>query len=400
MPIATPLLRIALFFAFLSIFATPARAQVVAGERTGKPAGTVAKPVATAKPAVLADTVAPVKIKPMRDYALYRAEVSLTSQGASERKLATARALSQVIVKLTGNPQAPTNTTIRKALANAQAYVSEATEPVAASDSEGNTAIGGVPVFKTTMQVTFEATSIDALIATAGLKYWTGVRPKPILWLAIDDGRGPRLVNGQQLSVIKPLATRGLERGIRFGLPQGTAAEAAAVGAIWNLDSAALAGMTARYQGNDAQLIGKIYRSVSGWSAWWVLSQAGVELGRWPVTDADPRKVIGSGADPVADAIAKRDAVYLETGPAGAQTVEITGVRSQADFIRVMAYLQTLAIVKRVQIDAASDDGLQLTLELGVGLRGFTTMLATGDTLEPEPADTASDDALPRFRLK
>lgn len=359
-----------------------------------------AAPARPAKTAVASEVSPPVKIKPMRDYALYRAEVSLTSQGANERKAATARALSQVIVKLTGNVQAPSNPTIRKALANAQAYVSEATAPVAASDSEGNTAIGGVPVYKTTMAVTFEATSVDALIATAGLKYWTGVRPRPILWLAIDDGRGPRLVTGQQLDVIKPLAMRGLERGLRFGMPKGSAVEMAAVPSIWNLDSAALLALTARYQ-NDALLIGKVYRSVSGWSAWWVLSQAGVELGRWPVTDADPRKVIGSGADPVADAIAKRDAVYLDTGPAGLQTVEITGVRSQADFIRLMAYLQTLAIVRRVQVDAATPDSLRLSLELGVGMRGFSTMLATGNTLEPEPLPGAVEDAIvPRFRLK
>jgi len=398
MSIVPPLLRTSLILAFLSSFAAPVLGQVAAPARP-KPAPAVARPVA-AKPATAPETAAPAKIKPMRDYALYRAEVSLSSQGASERKQATARALSQVIVKLTGNPQAMTNATIRRAQANAQAYVSEATEPVAASDSEGNTAIGGVPVFKTMMQVSFEPTSVDALITVAGLKYWTGVRPRPILWLAIDDGRGPRLVTGQQLSVIKPLAARGLERGIRFGLPQGSASESAAVGAVWNLDSAALAAMTARYQNNDAQLIGKVYRSVSGWSAWWVLSQAGVELGRWPVTDADPRKVIASGADPVADAIAKRDAVYLEAGPAGAQAIEITGVDSQADFIRVMAYLQTLAIVKRVQVDAASADSLKLTLELGVGLRGFSTMLMTGDMLEPEPATIVDDNAIPRYRLK
>lgn len=384
---AQPLLAVCLILAFLTVFADSAAAQAAA-----RPAKAVEAPKA-----VSGSEASSARIKPLRDYALYRAEVSLASQSANERKLATARALSQVIVKLTGNPQAASNTTIRRALANAQAYVSEATEPVAASDSEGNTAIGGVPVFKTTMQVGFEATSVDALIATAGLKYWTGVRPRPILWLAIDDGRGPRLVTGKQLSVIKPLAARGLERGLRFGMPQGSAVEEAAVAAIWNLDSAALAPLTARYQ-NDAQLVGKIYRSVSGWSAWWVLSQGGVELARWPVTDADPRKVIASGADPAADAIAKRDAVFLDTGTAGAHVIEVVGIGGQSDFVRLMAYLQGLAIVRRVQVDAAGPDSLRLTLDLGIGLRGFSTMLVNGDTLVPEAQ--ADDATTPRFRLK
>lgn len=322
----------------------------------------------------------------------YTAEVSVQSQAAGERQAALARALAQVVVRVTGNPQAPVNAVVRRAAANAEALV---TDSQYRQDTE---TVNGVPVFKTVLVASFDIGSVDALIAGAGLKYWSGDRPRPILWLVIDDGRGPRLVTGQQLNVVKPLAARGLERGLRYLLPAGSAVEQAAVSSIWNLDSAALQPLTARYN-NDTQLLGKIYRSVSGWSAWWVLSKAGVELARWPVTDADPRRVIASGADPTADALAKRGAIVLDAGPAGVYPVEVEGVAEQADFLKLMAYLETMAVVSKVEVVEASPERLRLSLSLGVGIKGFRNLVDSGAVLR-SAGDSADAPAAARFTLQ
>jgi hypothetical protein len=316
--------------------------------------------------------------------AFYTAEVPVLSQSAGERQVALGRALAQVVVRLSGNPQAGANAVVRKAAGHAE-------DLVTSSDyRQDSDSVNGVPVYKTTLVASFDMGGVDALIAGAGLKYWSGNRPKPLLWLAIDDGRGPRLVTGQQLNVVKPLATRGLERGLRFLLPAGSAVEQAAVGSIWNLDSAAIQTLTARYN-NDTQLIGKMYRSVSGWSAWWVLSRAGTELGRWPVTNADPRLVIASGADPVADAIARHDAVALDAGPAGVVAIEIESVGGQAEFLKAMAYLETLAIVRKVNVIDVSPERMRLALDLSVGLKGFRSLVDSGSVLRSTDVSAAGD---------
>src|SRR5690606_6601894 len=113
------------------------------------------------------------------------------------------------------------NPVVRRALAQAESFVATMDAAEASSDAEGHSAVGGVPVYKTTMSFTFDPGSIDALVAGAGLDYWASPRPQPILWLAIDDGRGARLVNSQQLNVVKPLAARGLDRGLHFAMPSG-----------------------------------------------------------------------------------------------------------------------------------------------------------------------------------
>lgn len=388
---------------FLAAVPTLALAQAVpVRPASPTPSKAVAKPVADP-----GDEIAAPKIKPLRDPALYKTEVTLTSQGDAERRSATARGLMQVVVKLTGNTQAPGNMVIRRALGNAQGYVSDQATQTASSDAEGNTAVGGAPIYKTTMALSFDPVAVDMLIAGAGLRYWTGVRPRPILWLSIDDGTGARLVTAKQINVVKPLAQRGVERGLRFGLPNGSATEQSALNSIIALNAPALQVLTSRYN-NDAQLIGRVYRAGTGWTGDWLLTQGGVQLAQWTVSDVDARRVIASGADPAADAIAKRDAVYLDIGPAGTYAIDVTNVDSPDDFVRLMSYLQRVAIVKRVTVLEAADSRLRLQLDLSIGLRGFRTMVETDDTLQsqadadPVPLAPGAIAAplVPRYRLK
>ena len=361
------------------------------GQSAGRPAQAGA-----AVPAAIPGQPLP-KPKPTRNASFYTAEVSLTSP--AEQRGAKIRALGQVVVRLTGNPAAASNNLIRRSGANIEALITNS------STRQDTETVNGLPVYRTILTVSFDPDNVDALIGAAGLKFWTAERPKPILWLAIDDGRGPRLVTGQQTNVVKPLATRGLERGMRFLLPAGSSIEQAAIRSIWTLNAPAMQVLTERYR-NDAQLIGKVYRQSPGWAADWLMTQDGVELARWSYSDSDPRRVIASGVDEGANAIAKRDSVYLETGVAGIFTIDVIGVDSQADFIRLMSYLETMAIVKRVTVTEATPEQLRLQLDLSLGMKGFRTMIGTGGVLRAVAAESedgttpVASGTVPRFTLQ
>ncbi|PRH83426.1 DUF2066 domain-containing protein [Arenimonas caeni] len=332
-----------------------------------------------------------------RDMALYTGESELMGQGAGERRAATARALAQVVVKLTGEPLASANPVVRRALSNAAAFVlAEQTgeEPV---DQHGNTAIGGVPVYKTSLQVQFDPNKVDALIAGAGLPYWGAERPRPLLWLAIDDGRGPRLVSSQQLNVVKPLAGRGTERGLSFALPAGSSVEQAAVQTIWSRNPGQMQALSERY-GAGTQLLGRLFREGQGWTADWVLSRGGEELSRWSFSDPSPQRALASGADGAADAIARRDAVRAVVGEPESIEVRITGLASAGDFARAMGYLQTLPVVAELTVVEATPDSLRLGLKLAVDRATFDGFLAAGDVLAADAA--ASDEATAGYRLR
>jgi len=370
MPPTTSIAARVAVFALLSVaLALPAWAQAPAPPRPAatRPASPAAKAAATDPAAAAA------KPKPVRNPAFYTASVPVSSQ--KEKRSGQQRGLIQVITRLTGDTKAASNPVVRRAASNVEALVT------ASSFRQEAQTVGGVPTYQTILVVSFDPDAVDAVVSGSGMRYWTAARPKPILWLAIDDGRGPRLVTGKQTNVVKPLATRGLERGMRYLLPAGTAAELAAVRSIIGLNPMALSPLTARY-GNDTQLIGKVYRQAPGWAADWVMTQAGVEIARWSFSDVDPRRVIASGVDTGADALAARDSVKIDSGAAGVYAVEIVGVRNQEQYLRLMAYLETLAIVRRVAVTDASPNGeMRVALELTVGMRGFRTLLANGGVL-------------------
>jgi hypothetical protein len=358
------------------------------------PAGTAAAKPVPSRPGDPATTPT-AKPKPVRNPAFYVAQVPVNSK--NEKSAATARGLAQVVVRLSGDPKAASAQVVRRAMGGVEALV------ISSEWTQDSETVNGVPVYRTLLTVAFDPNAVDALMSAAGLRYWSATRPKPILWLAIDDGRGPRLVTGKQTNVVKPLATRGLERGMRFLLPAGTAAEINSVRSVVGLNAMAMQALTARY-GNDAQLLGKVYRSGPGWAADWLLTQGGVEVARWSYSDVDPRRVIASGVDEGANALAARDSVRIDSGVAGVYAIEVEGVDTQGDYLRLMGYLETLAIVRRVGVLEATPGQLRVQLDLSVGMRGFRTLLAGGNVLRPQgeaPVEGAPPSSgLPRYILQ
>ena len=61
----------------------------------------------------------------------------------------------------------------------------------------------------------------------------------------------------------------------------------------------------------------------------------------------------------------------------------MSGVNSQGDFIRLMSYLQSLPVVRKVTALEATPEQLRLQLDLSIGMKGFRSMVGTGSTLRP-----------------
>lgn len=326
----------------------------------------------------------------------YQAEVAVRNQSESERNAALARALAQVLAKATGDRDAATRPGVRAELSKARGYVAgydyRQDEGVSAS---------GAPTFQTTLVARFKREAVDDLIQMLGLATWPEPRPKPVLWLAINDGSGPRLVGLGQVNAARAVLDRAKARGYALGLPAGNAAEQAAVGAIWRGDSAAVASLSRRYS-PPMQLLGKLYRSEGGWIADWTFVDRGKVLAQWTNRHADARRAMAGGADGAADALFKRYAKAGTAGTPGTYRVRVLGVRSADDYLRLVGYLERVATVKRVRPVLADADVLELDLELATGLPGFTRIANRDGVLSGGAADAATGGAGERsatFRL-
>ena len=320
---------------------------------------------------------------------LYEAEVPVNSQGENERNAGFARAMAQVLGKVTGDRGAAGRPGVGQELRHARDYV----KGFDYRQDEGRSA-SGAPTFTTTLIVRFEPERIDETIAMLGLPVWAEPRPKPVLWLAIDDGRGPRLVALAQSNAARSVLDRAIERGYRLGLPSGSAAEQAAAGAIWRGDTAAIARLSSRYS-PPMQLIGKLYRVPGGWRADWTFVDSGKVLSTWTVDQPDARRAMASGADGAADALSKKYARRsTAAGEAGHYVVQIDGIDSADDYLRLMSWLQSQPVVRGIVPVRAVPGALALDVDLLTGLPGLKRAAGNGEVL------VGSDDAPATFHLR
>lgn len=321
---------------------------------------------------------------------VYEAEVPVNSQTESERNNGFARAMAQVLAKISGDRAATGRPGVGQELRRAKEYV-------AGYDYRQDQGVSatGAPTFRTILVVRFDQAKLDGVIGALGLPIWPQPRPKPVLWLAIDDGKGPRLVGLGQSNAARSVLDRAIERGYRLGLPAGNAAEQAAVGAIWRGDTGAVARISARYS-PPMQLIGKLYRKGSGWKADWIFVDGGRVLSNWSTESGDARTAMSGGADGAADAMIRRYARRGGgVGAPGNYRVLITGIDSADDYIRLMSHLQEISVVRRVRPVRAGPDGLLLELELISGLPGFRKMIDGRGVLVGSGAGTAGDTPAP-----
>ena len=317
---------------------------------------------------------------------LYEAEVPVNGQGAAERTQGFARALAEVLGKVSGDRSAASKPGIGQELRRAGDFV----KSYDYRQDEGRSA-SGAPSFRTTLVVRFDPAEVDAIAATLGLPVWPEPRPKPVLWLAIDDGRGPRLVALGQSDAARAVLDRARERGYRLGLPAGSAAEQAGVGAIWREDIGAIARLSNRYQ-PPMQLIGKLYRAKGGgWIADWTFVDHGDVLATWTSSHADARRAMAAGADGAADALSEKYAkVSAPVDPPGEYRVLVTGIDSSEDFLRLAGFLQGASVVRGIRPLRAGPGSLELELDLVTGLAGVRRTADGSDVLSGGDGDPAT----------
>jgi hypothetical protein len=297
----------------------------------------------------------------------YEGEVAVASQSDADRVAALPQALAQVLQKLGGSASAAQGV---EAAALMQQY---RYRQDVVNDAQG----ARVQHY---LIARFDQAAVARLLGTQAAPAWSSERPQPIVWLAIDDGSGARIVSQEAAAAVVPLTARGRQRGLELRLPQYGAAERSTLKAMdlaveetWAVDQ-----LTSRYGG--PALLGWMRRDANGWVADWRLRQSGTELGRWRSQDAQAAVVLAGGADGAADALSQR-AQMVFTGPAGRYRVVIEGLHDGAGYAKVMALIARQPIVRGVQTLQADQGRLELDVDLSAGIEGLVQLLR-GSVLE------------------
>lgn len=265
---------------------------------------------------------------------------SATVPYAGDNELAFRQAMRDILVRVTGRPDAPELESLAPLVAEASRYV-----------VSFRRATGGQ------LAVRFDGAAIENAIDASGLAFWGENRPVTLVWLAIDRGDGRRaLVSASDTGPEKQhVDSNASRRGLPLVWPESGDNLLRAMQQAWSGDHEPLADAARRY------------------------GAEGVLIGRARLTDAGGYAVDWSFRSADASAAAQGD---LETGPALAaeryagryathgaaqrieQVVTVTGVVTLESYAAAMRLLSDLAPVRGVSVDEVTPDAVSFLVNV------------------------------------
>ncbi|MGI9290478.1 MAG: DUF2066 domain-containing protein [Gammaproteobacteria bacterium] len=307
---------------------------------------------------------------------LYSATVEINDRARSPLNNAFDRALGEVLVKVTGLPEAGAAEARVGALANAAQLVQQYSR---------------LP--ENQLQVSFNARAVRQALDEAGLPVWSENRPLVVIWYALDPGDGNRLIlseateaesgdeNQQITAVLEQLTGTAEQRGLPVALPLVDAEDMGVVSFadLWGDFPGPVMLASQRY-GADAVLVGRARNTKpDNDRVRWTLTMDNEQFA-WEGT-------VSSGPEQAAAMMAQRFATTADS--AGTLRVLVRNVDSLEKYGQLKNYFARLSIVENSAVTRV--DGSELEFELVV--RGDAQRLDStlSRSLLLQPASIESD---------
>lgn len=310
---------------------------------------------------------------------LYEAEVVVADQGETTRRAALREGLAQVLVKVSGRSSAPLS------LPGVLEQASRLVQQYRYQTGEAGAAVGEGEVPAQRLWMVFDPALLNRALRTAGQPVWGAARPLVLVWLAVEDVEGRRLVAAADLTPERMvLEAAGQRRGVPLRLPlldlqeQQRVAPAEVWGGFWDV----LLPASSRYN-PQAIVVGRLLQDSRGqWRTYWHL-RLGNDIQSWEGAPATLEAAVGAGVDAIADLLGQR---FAQAGDIQAGTelrLRVHGVASLADYARTLAYLRSLNGVSAVQVVRVEADTAIYRLQGETGAATLQRTIALGSTLAP-----------------
>jgi len=314
---------------------------------------------------------------------LYSGTVPVADQSQGAREDAFPAALEQVLGKLSGLQNFEDRPEVGDAVQNARSIVlSFFYEQVAESTGQAGgpeqAAENNAP--QTYLTVRFSEAGADQLMRNLGLPRWPQDRPPLDVWVLIDDGGGRRVLPLEYEFLRVALDRVADQRGLPLDWPKpGPDGEYAVdVQLLWGGYTEAVT-----FPGNTSNvLIIAARREGPEWSARFIQEYEG-DHWTWRSRNVDLEQALATDMQQVVDQIVTAQAIAPSDQGLWVHEISISGMVSEGDYIRCLAYLQSLGVVDDVSIRGAAPDGVRMALFLNASPEYFEQTLEEGRTLEP-----------------
>jgi hypothetical protein len=310
---------------------------------------------------------------------LYEATVPVDSRTEADRTAAVRAALRQVLVKISGDPNAAS-------YEGANTLIGDAPRLMQQYQYVENLVTGGAAGLQPRLgiRVRFDPAVLEEALRATALPIWGRERPSVLLWLAVDDTQVRGLIGtddpGGYADVVRHRAS---QRGVPLILPlldleDARYLDGATGGAI---GGTAVLAASERY-GADAILTGGVSSVGAGvWEGRWRL-QLGEEVVGWTSRGALAGLVLEQGIDRVAAELAARFARAGAAREVDSLELVVRGVHGADDYARVQKYLQSLGGVTDLMVKEVQADAVTFQLSARGGREALAQSIALGTTLQ------------------
>lgn len=317
---------------------------------------------------------------------LYQAIVPVNSQTDKVRQKALPEAMEQILIKLTANPHIADDPKLMSYIKQAPKYVQQYYYK-----SVNDSAM---------LFVNFNSAAIDNLLQATGQTFWSVNRPLMLIWLVSEldekqaaveeDSRiGQQIkLTAEQMGIPAIFPTYDLEDMQQVTLDD-----------IWAPNLATVVQGAQRYQA-DKLLVGKIVRKNS---KNWVLNAYFGSYSGWQTISAageKPEELVQQTLAQILVQLAEANSTAATVNPL-ATTVKVeivvNGITGLANYQQVLDYLQSLAIVRAVQVLNVGADQVSFNIATQSSQDELVQTLAQSDLLIPLPN---TDPHLLEFELK
>lgn len=288
---------------------------------------------------------------------LYVADVYVTSESESQRLSGARAGLLQVLIRVSGTQAVTEDDQIRQALQNPSRYFYQ----YSYQSTDREFQVGEEILQGRILRINFEPNAIAALLRDSGFSVWGSNRPSILLWIAVSDQNGRRLVTEDATDEVSAaLADLARERGLPMLYPLMDLEDASAlsVAEVWGAFLDRVEGASVRYN-PESILSGRIQEDgADRWRGFWAYRIDGRWI-RYENLAATRRDLIADVVDQLADKLAAR---YAVGSSRGVVNLRVEGIESTEAYAAVLDYLQTLAPV--LDTFVAKVEGTDVVFEL------------------------------------
>jgi len=273
---------------------------------------------------------------------LYEAEVPVRDHGAQALAEASLLALQQVFIKVSGSVSVLENPLILAELEQARSYVQQYSY-TRDQDVDGDLSA----------KFEFDGSVISRMVVKSGAPLWTANRPTVLVWMAVQNADGRRLVGTDAApDVLQAVQSSFSARGVpqRAPLLDIEDTQAVRVDDVWRLREAPLLSASNRYGIRDV-LAGRVTELSTGeWLGDWAYLAGSHRIDRTVSADS-MESFLASGAALVAEEMAEKYAVAASHNETTGVLMSVQGVDSYTDYAQIVKWLESLELIQHANVE-------------------------------------------------